>query len=185
MNCPNCSATLEPAPDLPVRVERCLNCGGIWCDKDELRLLKDKEDGGDFRWIDVDLWKDADKLRAADQSGHRCPKDGSTVISVRYGESNVTVDICGNCRGVWLDRGAYDRILEYLERRVDSATLGDYVDDLKDEFVDVFRPGGEGPVAEIGDIGKVLHLLELRFRVEHRNLGDILERIGRSIPGGT
>ena len=49
----------------------------------------------------------------------------------------------------------------------------------------MFRPGGEGPVSEIGDIGKVLHLLELRFRVEHRNLGDILERIGRSIPGGT
>jgi Zn-finger nucleic acid-binding protein len=157
----------------------------MWCDSDEMRLLKDKEDGGDYRWIDVDLWKRADDMRAAEQSGQRCPKEGSVMTTVRYGDSDVTVDICPSCKGVWLDKGAYDRILEYLEHLVDSATVGDYLDDLKDEFVDVFRPGGEGPVAEIGDLGKVLHLLELRFRVEHRNLGDILERIGRSIPGGT
>jgi Zn-finger nucleic acid-binding protein len=157
----------------------------MWCDKDELRLLKDREDRGDFRWIDVDLWKDADKLRAADQSGHRCPKDGSTMISVRYGDSDVSVDICGECQGVWLDKDGYERIVAHLEHVVDSQTVGDYVDDLKDELVEVFKPGGEGPVSEIRDLGKVLHLLELRFFVQHEKLGKAVERIGRSIPGGT
>jgi Zn-finger nucleic acid-binding protein len=156
----------------------------MWCDADELRVLKDREDGGDYRWIDVDLWKDADRLRAAEQSDFRCPKDGAAMTSVRYADSDVTVDICGRCKGVWLNKDAYDRILSYLEHRVDSQTAGDYVADLKDEFVEVFG-GGEGPVSELRDMGKVLHLLELRFRVEHRNLSDILERISRSIPGGT
>lgn len=183
MKCPNCGATLEAAAELPVRVERCPNCGGLWCAADELRVLKDREDGGDYRWIDVDLWKDADKLRAGEQSGFRCPRDGATMTSIRYGDSDVTVDICQHCKGVWLARDAYDRIMAYLEHRVDSETVGNYVDDLKEEFVDVFT-GGEGPLSELKDLGKVLHLLELRFRVEHKNLGDILERISRSIPGG-
>jgi Zn-finger nucleic acid-binding protein len=185
MKCPNCQASLEPASELPVRVDRCPNCGGMWCDKEELRLLKDKEDDGDFRWIDVDLWKDAEKLRAGEQSGLACPADGSALTSVHYGDSGVSVDICAQCEGVWLGKGAYDAIIAYLEHIVDSSTTGDYVDDLKDEFVDVFKPGGEGPGSELRDLGKVLHLLELRFRVEHQNLGGILERISRGIPGGT
>jgi len=40
----------------------------------------------------------------------KCPIDGSTlVISDRGG---VEIDYCPQCRGVWLDRGELDKIIE-------------------------------------------------------------------------
>lgn len=40
----------------------------------------------------------------------KCPIDGETlVISERSG---VEIDYCPKCRGVWLDRGELDKILE-------------------------------------------------------------------------
>ena len=45
-----------------------------------------------------------------------CPTDGATlVMSDRAG---VEIDYCPQCRGVWLDRGELDKILER------SATVG-------------------------------------------------------------
>jgi Zn-finger nucleic acid-binding protein len=40
----------------------------------------------------------------------RCPIDGETlVMSERHG---VEIDYCPKCRGVWLDRGELDKIIE-------------------------------------------------------------------------
>ena len=39
-----------------------------------------------------------------------CPVDGATlVMSVRSG---IEIDYCPSCRGVWLDRGELDKIIE-------------------------------------------------------------------------
>ena len=48
---------------------------------------------------------------------------------VELERSGVRVDACRNCRGVWLDRGELERILE-RERRVVGA-----VDEDEDDFV--------------------------------------------------
>lgn len=43
-----------------------------------------------------------------------CPVDGTKlVMSERQG---VEIDYCPDCRGVWLDRGELDKILERAER---------------------------------------------------------------------
>lgn len=40
----------------------------------------------------------------------RCPVDGTTLgLTERAG---VEIDYCPDCRGVWLDRGELDRIIE-------------------------------------------------------------------------
>jgi len=45
----------------------------------------------------------------------KCPNDGATlVMSERTG---VEIDYCPECRGVWLDRGELDKIID----RADSA----------------------------------------------------------------
>ena len=47
----------------------------------------------------------------------RCPvcADTDLVMSERQG---VEIDYCPKCRGVWLDRGELDKILERAERDV-------------------------------------------------------------------
>jgi Zn-finger nucleic acid-binding protein len=56
-----------------------------------------------------------------------CPSCGGTLVELE--RSGVHVDACRNCRGVWLDRGELDRILE-RERQVVGA-----VDDDEEDFV--------------------------------------------------
>jgi Zn-finger nucleic acid-binding protein len=40
----------------------------------------------------------------------KCPVDGATLVMTE--RSGVEIDYCPQCRGVWLDRGELDKILE-------------------------------------------------------------------------
>jgi uncharacterized protein len=39
----------------------------------------------------------------------RCPNDGARLVEIE--RSEILVDACPECRGVWLDRGELDKIL--------------------------------------------------------------------------
>jgi Zn-finger nucleic acid-binding protein len=181
MKCPRCAGRTRKMRVKSVQVDRCTKCLGTWFDADEMRVLKDREKRGEYRWIDVDLWRDRTKFRAGRQEGLVCPKDGESMVTVRYGRSPVRVEICGLCAGVWLDQGEYTKITAYLEKKVNSETVGEYLHELREEFVDLLTRR-KGIRAELGDMAKVLHLLELRFMVEHSGVVDGLKRNVR-IPG--
>jgi Zn-finger nucleic acid-binding protein len=40
----------------------------------------------------------------------QCPIDGTTLVMAD--RSGVEIDYCPQCRGVWLDRGELDKIIE-------------------------------------------------------------------------
>lgn len=166
MDCPKCHQKLENVTLNDVQVARCPQCGGSWYDKGELRVLKDRESHGDYAWIDLDLWKDVDKFRARRQQRYSCPRDGQPMTTVHYGDSSIAVDVCSTCEGLWLDKEEYEEIVRYLEEKADSASVGDYLADVRDEFVAVLT-GKEGPLDFAKDVGKILYLLQLRFGVEH------------------
>jgi uncharacterized protein len=44
----------------------------------------------------------------------KCPNCNETLLISQ--RNNVEVDYCPNCRGVWLDKGELDKILDYAER---------------------------------------------------------------------
>ena len=46
-----------------------------------------------------------------------CPVDGATLVMSE--RSGIEIDYCPTCRGVWLDRGELDKIIER-----NGATLG-------------------------------------------------------------
>ncbi|KDP90300.1 MULTISPECIES: TFIIB-type zinc ribbon-containing protein [Clavibacter] len=69
----------------------------------------------------------------------KCPNDSATlVMSERAG---VEIDYCPDCRGVWLDRGELDKILDRAEQETRSgptaaspaAPLGGYPDPGRDD----------------------------------------------------
>jgi len=69
----------------------------------------------------------------------KCPNDSATlVMSERAG---VEIDYCPDCRGVWLDRGELDKILDRAEQEArpaavppvpPAAPLGGYPDPARD-----------------------------------------------------
>jgi Zn-finger nucleic acid-binding protein len=178
MDCPKGHGRLKRVTFGSIPVDRCAECGGSWYDSDELRLLKDREAHGDYCWIDFDLWKEIGKFRAARQQRYNCPRDGGPLTTVRYGDSSVTVDICSRCKGIWLDKDEYDEIVAYLEETVDSHTVSDYLNDLREEFLEVLN-GPESLASEVRDLSRVLYLLQLRFVIEHSTFGTLINSLPR------
>jgi uncharacterized protein len=41
-----------------------------------------------------------------------CPNDGTIMHEINY--NDVLIDVCPQCRGVWLDRGELARLLEIV-----------------------------------------------------------------------
>jgi hypothetical protein len=56
-----------------------------------------------------------------------------------------------------------------LEKTVDSSSVGDYVKDIRDEFVELLE-AREAPWSVMKDLGKILYLLQLRFVLNHPDL---------------
>lgn len=55
----------------------------------------------------------------------QCPTDSTTLVMSE--RSGIEIDYCPTCRGVWLDRGELDKIIErsaapapHLDRRADD-----------------------------------------------------------------
>jgi uncharacterized protein len=65
----------------------------------------------------------------------QCPSCSGELLELD--RSGVRIDACRNCRGVWLDRGELDRILE-RERQV----VGAYDED-DDSFIREITGGGK------------------------------------------
>jgi uncharacterized protein len=64
----------------------------------------------------------------------RCPACGGDLVELE--RSGVRIDACRQCRGVWLDRGELDRILE-RERQVVAG-----VEDDEESFLREMTGGG-------------------------------------------
>ena len=60
----------------------------------------------------------ADELRSTRSEPMRCPSCAARLVEIE--RSEVLIDACPECRGVWLDRGELDKILA-KERAASSA----------------------------------------------------------------
>lgn len=58
----------------------------------------------------------------------QCPVDGETLVMAE--RSGVEIDYCPKCRGVWLDRGELDKI---IERSSPPATPADQASGRSDD----------------------------------------------------
>jgi uncharacterized protein len=71
-----------------------------------------------------------------------CPSCGGELVELD--RSGVRIDACRNCRGVWLDRGELECILEH-ERRVVGG-----IDDDEEDFVREITGQGRKPEKRYG-----------------------------------
>ncbi len=54
----------------------------------------------------------------------KCPNDGAVLTMSE--RSGVEIDYCPECRGVWLDRGELDKILDRMAAEVPAVPKGGY-----------------------------------------------------------
>ncbi|MBC2934297.1 zf-TFIIB domain-containing protein [Nocardioides sp. zg-1228] len=51
----------------------------------------------------------------------KCPNDSTTLVMSE--RASVEIDYCPECRGVWLDRGELDKILERAEAEASRSAV--------------------------------------------------------------
>ena len=101
-----------------VLLDWCRRCQGIWFDKAELGTLLDRETRRVGPILGGEEAEDADAAHA------RCPRDGRRMFHVpSTRNTEVVLDYCTVCQGIWLDGGEFERI----KRAQPGVRLGDLV----------------------------------------------------------
>jgi uncharacterized protein len=100
-----------------------------------------------------------------------CPSCGGTLVELE--RSGVRVDACRQCRGVWLDRGELDRIVEQ-ERRVVAA-----VDDDEQDFIREMTGHGKSHERRYGLDPKVAQRVyeDYRHHRKHKKRKSFLDEL--------
>lgn len=168
MKCPKCDGNLESKTFKKVKIEECSKCNGMWFERDELKNAKDSTDE-DLRWLDFDIFEEKENKYSKKESDRVCPRDEAKLETLTYSDSKINIDVCPDCHGIWLDSGEFEKIINYLEKRVDSTTSGEYAKDLAHELGEMLkRPDHLG--SEAKDFMAVLRLAEKRLEAEHSNI---------------
>jgi Zn-finger nucleic acid-binding protein len=119
IKCPVCNKSLKTITYEKQEVDVCQTCGGIWFDKGELLevisnlLFKDKVE---FESIGKAYKKKAVASKDLNPSQRCCPRCKVCLESFNYSyDSNVFLDRCPSCLGIWADSGEVKRIAKYIK----------------------------------------------------------------------
>jgi len=184
--CPVCKTPLSDTILCNTEVDFCPHCFGLWFEEEELRWAKDEKDKN-LNWLDFDIWKDEKKFKIA--YGIRlCPTCRVPLYEVYYGDpkdpfskERIVVDVCNLCHGIWLDRGEFKKIIEYLKKKGDYEILHNYTKNLLKELGEVFW-GPETLREEISDVLTVLKLFRYKFASQHPFLAKMISQWISSSP---
>ena len=126
MLCPRClvnskEINLESTVLEGIELDLCSECGGIWFDKQELAsaisldkqaIINFQDKLANLKTSDV---KNTENVESKDYSLN-CPKCNSVMNKYKYMyTSNIYIDSCDKCEGIWIDRGELLNIVNYLE----------------------------------------------------------------------
>lgn len=176
MKCPNCKTSLEEIKISDTKINHCGQCGGLWFEKDELRLVKDKSDENlkwldfelknkSFNWRHFEIWKKKAEFQLF-KDQRLCPDCQVPLYKVNYGDSRIEIDVCSLCLGVWLDKEEFKKIIGYLKKKADYELLRNYVKNLVEESKEIFV-GPENLRSEISDFLTIVKLLKYKFATQY------------------
>lgn len=160
MKCPNCKTEMDTISVAGAEIDYCSKCNGYWLDEKELDTLQDARDL-EMRWMDIDPWADSSKISTV-RSNKECPRCRMGLHEVTYKDSDIKLDACKLCKGVWLDSGELDNILSYVKWTGKYDIFNNYGEILSRELWEVFS-GPKTAKEELADFIAVLKLLKYKF----------------------
>jgi Zn-finger nucleic acid-binding protein len=179
MNCPICGISLIKNTLHSAEIDECPNCHGVWLSPVALHKAMDSADP-DISWMDFELWKDPQAMQLA-WGSKKCPQCSRPMAAVQYGATGVTVDVCMNRDGVWLDRGEFENILNALEDEATALPVPGYIRAALHEGRDLVT-GQHGLASEWKNLSHVLRLLQIRLLAENPTFTQVLTAFERANP---
>lgn len=121
MKCPADGAELRTAPyEADIQVDSCAACGGVWLDVGELERIEatvEKDYREALKQVPRDTINALEMARQQAAPDRQCPRCDRRMEKREHGFcSQIIVDVCPSCRGVWLDRGELAALEVFFER---------------------------------------------------------------------
>jgi membrane associated rhomboid family serine protease len=127
--CPHCRIYLldpaNPYYGVIVEVDVCTHCGGLWLEKDELAKIISKNILN-FSVDDAFVIEDLGELLG--KSKLNCPNCGIRLniykllnVYETIKESDVEIDVCEKCSGIWLEKGELDYAMRLPRHEISEA----------------------------------------------------------------
>jgi Zn-finger nucleic acid-binding protein len=122
MKCPHDGTELSTRTyEAQIEVDECPKCNGMWLDKGELEQVQEtiaNDYRAELRGIPnstVEAYKAA-RGRGPDDA-LKCPKCDDMLHQREHGYcSQIYIDVCQGCRGVWLNAGELQELEMFFER---------------------------------------------------------------------
>ena len=128
MKCPACSNGLRQLRTKSALIDHCPKCNGIWFDADELApviMALKKSDPEQTREKEYTGPINARAPRTVQENDRFCPRCDKKLKKFNYGyDSNVFLDRCPDCQGIWTDSGEVKQIIEYLKPNPKAEEIG-------------------------------------------------------------
>ena len=129
MKCPDDSTNLERTTyEGDVQVDRCPDCGGIWLDHGELEAIEELQENdyrAELKTIPNYFEKSYEMALARSEGTYMCPQCERAMEKREYAFcSQVMIDVCPQCRGVWLHEDEIAELEIFFEKnRLETAEI--------------------------------------------------------------
>ena len=121
MQCPDDSTELQRSTyEGDVTVDRCGGCGGIWLDHGEIESIQELREidyADELQTIPNYFDKSYEMALARSEGVYTCPKCQRDMEKREYAYcSQIMIDVCPQCRGVWLHSDEISELEVFFER---------------------------------------------------------------------
>ena len=119
IKCPGCGKYMIPKDIKGIQVDYCeLGCKGIWLDEGEGQQLK-KKVGWDWGFNSIlHDYHQKDINDIMDEKRKPCPKCKEYLEQIELPSgSDLYLDICRGCKGIYFDKGELKRYLYFLKEQ--------------------------------------------------------------------
>ena len=106
MKCPICLKNLVQDEYKGIEVDKCMKCGGMWFDSQEVDQLEDTV-------FDQDEFKNT-MITNVRESEKNCPKCEAKMKQFDYRWEDLVLDFCPKGDGYWLDKNEEEKIIEVI-----------------------------------------------------------------------
>jgi len=116
MKCPVCQATLSPCSYGDQTIDLCKQCGGVWFDSKEIvpaitaLASRDETPGLHAK----DALQFSPPLNPPAEQEKLCPRCTvfTNIFNYSY-DSNIFLNSCPSCQGIWADKGELQHLAQY------------------------------------------------------------------------
>jgi len=126
MKCPVDNTTLiEQEYERTIKVDGCESCGGLWLEQWELKAIQANK-GKNYQQ-ELQQWPnlvEKSYLQALEKQRPlldcpKCSEEGNKIKMDRREHgycSQIMIDICHDCQGIWLDKGEIEALEIFFQR---------------------------------------------------------------------